>query len=125
MEIGEESVRRQFFDLTLNDNLIREDLDLLNEDREITHIHEQALKDRIAKGYDKSVRRRSFQVGDLVMRKAYIGGKNSKYGKLAPNWEGPYRTIEKIRSSAYRLEDLNGKRLPNPWNSDNLRMYYQ
>ena len=49
--------------------------------------YQQQLK----KGYNKNVGPRSFQKGDLVLRKVLSNTKNPNNGKLGPNWEGPYR----------------------------------
>ncbi|MCH84920.1 gag-pol polyprotein [Trifolium medium] len=47
-----------------------------------------------------------------------------KGGKLASNWEGPYRVQEAFGGGAYRLETLKGKTLPRTWNVANLRFYF-
>ncbi|GAU47407.1 hypothetical protein TSUD_403880 [Trifolium subterraneum] len=47
-----------------------------------------------------------------------------KGGKLAPNWEGPYRIQEAFGGGAYRLETLKGETLPRTCNVVNLRFYY-
>ncbi|RDX92241.1 hypothetical protein CR513_25658, partial [Mucuna pruriens] len=44
--------------------------------------------------------------------------------KLTPNWEGPFRVIENVEKGAYRLEQLDGKRIRRTWNAANLRLYY-
>ena len=46
--------------------------------------------------YDKNIRPRSFQVGDLVLWKVVENTRNPNDGKLGPNWEGLY----KVTSSA-------------------------
>jgi hypothetical protein len=51
---------------------------------------------RVAKAYNKRVKEKSFQVGDLVSKMMLpIGSRSSKFRKWFPNWEGPYR-IEKV-----------------------------
>ena len=50
--------------------------------------------------------------------------KNPTWGKLGPNWEGPYRIISIAGIGAYYLEDLDEKTVPRPWNVNNLRRYY-
>ncbi|CAL2239164.1 unnamed protein product [Prunus armeniaca] len=45
-------------------------------------------------------------------------------GTLGANWEGPYRVLEIARPGTYRLADINGKKLPHPWNTEHLRKYY-
>ncbi|RDX79707.1 hypothetical protein CR513_39848, partial [Mucuna pruriens] len=42
--------------------------------------------------------------------------------KLTPVWEGPFRFLEDIGRGAYRLEQLDSKKLPRTWNAASLRM---
>ena len=62
--------------------------------------------------------------GDLVLRKVLGTTKNLAWGKLGPNWEGPYRIISVAGIGEYYLEDLDKNVVPRPWNVNNLRMYY-
>ena len=77
-----------------------------------------------AKGYNRSVVSREFEVGDLVLRRADIGLKNAKEGKLAQSWEGPYRVASKTGTGAYKLETLSGALINNTWNVAKLRAYF-
>ena len=63
-------------------------------------------------------------MGDFVLRKMEAVGRANEKGKLTPNWEGPYKIREEVRDGTYRLEDLDGRRLPRTWNADNLKKYY-
>ncbi|RWR80037.1 mannan endo-1,4-beta-mannosidase 2 isoform X2 [Cinnamomum micranthum f. kanehirae] len=47
--------------------------------------------------------------------------KNPSEGKLGPNWQGPFKVVSVTGQSAYRLEDMNGKELPRPWNAAHLK----
>ena len=47
-----------------------------------------------------------------------------KGGKLATNWEGPFRINEAFEGGAYRLETMEGEILHRTWNVANLRFYY-
>ena len=68
---------------------------------------------RVARAYNKKVKGKSFQVGDLVWKTILpLGMKNNKFGKWSPSWEGPYRVIKVIFGSSYMLEMLQGDRLP-------------
>ena len=62
--------------------------------------------------------------GDLVLRKVVGTVKNPLWGKLGPNWEGPYRIISIAGIGAYYLEDLNENVVPCSWNVNNLCRYY-
>ena len=46
------------------------------------------------------------------MRKVVGSMKNPSWGKLGPNWEGPYRVTSVAGIGAYRLEDLDGVVVP-------------
>ena len=59
--------------------------------------------------------------GDLVLRKRL---RTSPDGKLAENWEGPYRVTAEIGKGAYKLEELDGQPIPRSWNAANLRLYF-
>lgn len=45
-------------------------------------------------------------------------------GKLAPNWEGPYRVIAIAGARAYSLKDMEERLLPWPWYVHNLKNFY-
>ena len=45
-------------------------------------------------------------------------------GKLGPNWEGPYKVVGLAGKGAYHLEDKDGKAIPRPWNTANLKLFY-
>ena len=62
--------------------------------------------------------------GDLVLRKVLGTAKNPTWGKLGPNWEGPYRITLVAGIGAYHLEDLDENVVLQPWNVNNLKMYF-
>ncbi|XP_073137781.1 uncharacterized protein [Henckelia pumila] len=119
VEIGEESARIIFYDEE-NGKRRMEDLDFLGEKREAAAIRIEAYKNRIARSYNRRVRRKGFQVGDLVLRKV----QEVAVGKLDPKWEGPYKVVMRLSSDAYYLEDSKEKMLKRPWSAYNLRKYY-
>ena len=53
-------------------------------------------------------------VGELVLRKVVGAAKNPAWGKLGPNWEGPYCITSVAEIGAYYLEDLEEKAIPRP-----------
>jgi hypothetical protein len=122
VEIGEPSRRtQQPLDEEMNDEALREELDLVEEIRTGASIKEASLKQKVAARHDTKVIPREFNVDSLVLRR---NAKDSHEGKLAPNWEGPYRVRGKTENGAYYLEDLQGKELPRPWNAQKLKQYY-
>ena len=82
--------------------------------------YQHKLKQR----YDSNVRSRPLAPGDLVLKKVLGTTRNPAWGKLRPNWEGPYRITSVAGIGAYYLEDLDKNIVPCPWNVSNLRKYY-
>ena len=60
------------------------------------------------------MRLRPLTLEDLVLRKILGIAKNPQWGKLGPNWEGPYRITSIARIGAYYLEDLDENVIPRP-----------
>ena len=98
---------------------------------EVTDKHKKALKEiekdklRVARAYNKKVKGKSFQVGNLVWKTILpIGMKSNKFGKWSPSWEGPYRVVKVIFRNSYVMETLQGDRLPRAINGRYLKKYY-
>ncbi|GAU45070.1 hypothetical protein TSUD_85560 [Trifolium subterraneum] len=122
VEIGEPSSMIEYPpEEDTNDELLREELDLVEELRTGASLREATLKQKIAARHDKRVIKREFEVGSLVLRR---NQKDSREGKLAANWEGPYRVRARTENGAYHLEDLYGKEIPRTWNAEKLKQYY-
>lgn len=66
----------------LKKRLQKEDLDLLSEVRLVVKLRSVAYKDRISKAYNKRVRSRPIEKGDLVLRRTAATGKAHANGKL-------------------------------------------
>ena len=59
---------------------------------------------RVARAYNKKVKDKSFQVGDLVCKTILpLGMKSNKFGKWSPSWEGPYRVVKVIFGNSYLM----------------------
>ncbi|XP_076946211.1 uncharacterized protein LOC143617582 [Bidens hawaiensis] len=84
-----------------NNQDLANDLDTIDELRDSVRICMVAYQQRITKSYNKNVRVRRFQVGDLGLRKAFQNTTDPKDGKLAPNWEGPYKIEAEAGKGAY------------------------
>ncbi|CAJ2652019.1 unnamed protein product [Trifolium pratense] len=121
VEINPPSWRRETITQEENNRALEENLDMIEERRERAHFREFAIKQRAARRYNTRVRQRSFQEGDLVLKRPM--GKD-KGGKFAANWEGPFRVQEAFEGGAYRLETMEGRTLPKTWNIANLKFYY-
>ncbi|KAL0421024.1 UNVERIFIED_CONTAM: hypothetical protein Slati_3125300 [Sesamum latifolium] len=120
-ELGMPSHRVMNFSEKCNENLLRENLDLIEEFRKKAFLHIQRYKNIMINSYNKRVKSRSFQIGDLVLRRVDA---LKPIGKLDPTWEGPYKVTSVIGKGAYELEDPEGRPLPRPWNVHNLKKYF-
>ncbi|KAI9128684.1 hypothetical protein K1719_000167 [Acacia pycnantha] len=107
-----------------NSRALATELELVDEVRTTAHCQDIATKQLMAAKYNRKVRPRAFDRGDLVLRRADVGNKNAKDGKLAANWDEPYRVKEKLDKGAYVLETLARKPVKRTWNADKLRVYY-
>jgi len=122
VEVAEPTIRRQMFNLTLNEESLTVNLNLVSEFRNKSRIREAACKIRASRRYNTKVRPRSFQKRDLVWRMHSDARKNE--GKFSSNWEGPFRVREVTKGGAYHLEWLLGKIVPRTWNATQLKFYY-
>ena len=74
---------------------------------------------RVARAYNKKVKDKSFQIGDLVWKTILpLGMKSNKFGKWSLSWEGPYRVVKVIFGNSYIMETLQGDRLPRAINGE-------
>ncbi|KAL0290486.1 UNVERIFIED_CONTAM: hypothetical protein Sradi_7048600 [Sesamum radiatum] len=121
MELGIPTHRVMNFSEECNENLLRENLDLIEELREKAFFRMQRYKNIMINSNNKRVKIQSFQVGDLVLRRTDA---LKPVGKLNPVWEGPYKITSIIGKGAYELEDLEGRPLPRSWNIHNLKKYF-
>jgi len=121
VEIQESSPRFQSFVAEESNEERKVNLDLLDEAKEEARIKVEALKRRMKHNHSSKLRRRQFQVTDLVMRKAHP---YQQENKLSPKWTGPFRVTEVLGNGAYRLETLEGGAIPRTWNAANLKFYF-
>ena len=109
-EVGLTSYRVENYSKDNEDALCLQ-LDLVDEVRATAEQRLMLYQNLMAKYYNSNVRRRDFQVGDLVLRKVMGVARDPSQGKLGPNWEGPYRITSWQRKDTYHLETLDGRRL--------------
>jgi hypothetical protein len=98
---------------------------------EVTDVRLKALEEieedkaRVARAYNKKVKSKSFQVGELVWKTILpIGSKSNQFGKWSPNWEGPYKVIKVMYDNSYLRETLQGERLNGAFNGRYLKKYF-
>ena len=124
LEFGFPMTRTSSFNPKDNNEQLARGLDLIEEKRENAMVQLAHYQQKLKWGYDAKVKIRLLTLGDLVLRKVVGSAKNPAWGKLGPNWEGPYRIISNAGIGAYFLEDLDGLVVPRPWNVNNLKRYY-
>jgi hypothetical protein len=82
-------------------------------------------KAKVARAYNKKVKLKEFQVGDLVWEAVLqLGTKDAAYGKWSPSWHGPYRIDQVLPGNAYMLEELDGVIFPVAVNGQHLKKYF-
>ena len=124
LETGFPTLRTSTFTSDGNDELLEKGLDLIEERRENAMVQLAYYQHKLKQGYDTNVKLRPLALGDLVLRKVLGTTKNPAWGKLGPNWEGPYCITSVVGIGAYYLEDLDEKTVLHHWNVNNLKMYY-
>ncbi|RDX66569.1 gag-pol, partial [Mucuna pruriens] len=78
VEIGEPSLRAEFWDPETNEGGLGANLDMVQEVREAAHIREFAIKARVARLYNRRVMPRKFNPKDLVLRKVTHKAESNK-----------------------------------------------
>ncbi|GAV71094.1 hypothetical protein CFOL_v3_14588 [Cephalotus follicularis] len=91
VKIGVHSPGVAHFNEANNEEGLRNLLDLVEELRDKAAIIVAAYQQRVSCYYSKRVNPRPLREGDLVLRNATIADPTGTRGKLAPNWEGPYK----------------------------------
>ena len=124
LENGFPTLRTSMFTSDGNEELLKKSLDLVEERRENAMVQLAYYQHKLKQGYDMNVKLRPLAPRDLVLRKVLGNTKNPVWGKLGPNWEGPYCITSVIGIGVYYLEDLDKKTVLHPWNVNNLKMYY-
>ena len=109
--------QKNYQDLNIN-------LDLIDEVRKEAMKWMAKHKVAMARYYNRKVKIRRFNLGDLVFRKVSQATKDQSQGKLRPAWEGPYEVICHSKEDSYYLKSLDGQELPWPWNIEHLKKYY-
>ena len=79
----------------------------------------------MARAYNKKVKLKNFQVGDLVWKVILpIDSKDRKFGKWSPSWEGPFKITRVVPRNSYLVESVQGTLLPQAHNGKYLKKYH-
>jgi hypothetical protein len=71
--------------------------------------------------YDKNTQPRTFQIGDLVLRRIQ---KIDRCHKLLSPWEGPFIVSKVTRLASFKLMTEDGILVRNSWHIIQLRRFY-
>jgi hypothetical protein len=78
------------------------------------HDHQQKIK----QAFDRKVRKKDFQLGDLVLKWDAPRQDRGKHNKFEALWIGPFKISEVFSNNTYRLQDLEGEEVfngPSEW----------
>ncbi|VFQ60332.1 unnamed protein product [Cuscuta campestris] len=106
------STRVEAYTPSLNEELMEVDSHFIQERRDDAAIKAEEYQRQSKRYHDKKTILRTFEVGDWVLRKREKS-QPTKGGKLAQNWEGPYRVEKVVRTGTYQLATSEGKALDN------------
>lgn len=110
--------------IELNNEILVDNLDTLEEQRDQALLRRQKYQQLAARYYNKRVKNRHFDEGDLVLWKVYQNTSEWKAGNLGANWEGPYVITKIVNSGVYELMTMEGEPILRSWNSMSLELYY-
>ena len=103
VEVGVTNTRRAVFSEEGNDDKLRLNLDCLDEMRVKASSKLAKYQQKMTEYYNKRIKLRQLDIGDLVLCKVTPATKNLTQGKLGPIWEGPYRVVHYSRRGSYHL----------------------
>jgi hypothetical protein len=105
------------YDEGISEDSRRVDIDRLEEARCAALVQSARYLEGIRRYHDRNVKERSFNVGDLVLRRIQ---NTEGLHKLSSPSEGPFTVAKVTRPGSYRLQTLEGKDISNSWSIDQL-----
>ena len=93
----------------------------LEEDHFITSFHKQVQKEREKAWHDRHIKKKKFQVGDLVLLYDIKFMQHPR--KFRIHWLGPYVIQHVIETCVAQLETPNGEVLGGMVNGSQLKLY--
>ena len=90
VEVGLKSPRIELASTEHNEEVLRLNLDLLEEKSEQVLKRMEDYHRKTTRYYDQRVKPRNYKPGDLVLKKLLPVRKDPAHRKLGLNWEGPY-----------------------------------
>ena len=123
-EVGLPTIRTDTPDSENAESIVRE-LDVSVELQEAAIIRITSYQRCLANSYNRQVKPREFQPGDLVLRKVFENTTDPTAEKFQPNWEGPYVLMRTGEAGSYSIDKTDGTPVPRMWNATHLKRYYQ
>ena len=108
-----------------NTESVIKDVDMTDELHEAATVGIALYHSRLANLYNRRVKPRMFQLGDLVLRKVFYNIADQSARKFQPNWEGLYIVTRACKSVSYALDKLDRTPVLRMWNVMHLKRYYQ
>jgi hypothetical protein len=109
------------YDEGISEDSRRVDIDGLEEARCAALVQSARYLKGILRYHDRNVKERTFNVGDLVLRRIQ---NTEGLHKLSSLWEGPFTVARVTGPCSYRLQTLEGEDVNNSWNIDQLGRFY-
>jgi hypothetical protein len=103
------------YDDGISEDSRRVDIDELEEARCVALVQSVRYLEGIRRYHDRNVKERSFNVGDLVLRRIQ---NTEGLHKLSSPWEGPFTVARVSGPGSYCLQTLEGDDITNSWNID-------
>ena len=101
IEVGLTSFLVKTYENQKNQQKRNNNLDLIDEIREEAMKRMAKHMEAMARYYNRKVKVRGFDTGDLILRKVSQAIKDPSQGKLVPAWEGTYEVICHSREGSY------------------------
>ncbi|XP_025669810.1 uncharacterized protein [Arachis hypogaea] len=105
VEVSVPTLRTELYNQPNNQQARSAELDLVEEDKDISAIKQRARKRYLEQRHHKRVVHRSFNNGDLVLRRTEDARKPPAHGKLAANWEGPFRVLQNLGKGGLQIRN--------------------
>jgi hypothetical protein len=115
VEIMWDSPAVEQYDEGISEDSRRVDIDGLEEARYAALVQSAKYLEGIRRYHDRNVKERSFNVGDLVLRRIQ---NTEGLHKLSSPGEGPFTVAKVTGPGSYRLQTLEGEDISNSWNVD-------
>jgi hypothetical protein len=116
-----DSLAVEQYDEGISEDSRRVDIDGLEEVRCAALVQSARYLEGIQRYHDLNVKERSFNVGDLVLRRIQ---NTEGLHKLSSPCEGPFPVANVTGPGFYRLQTVEGEDVNNSWNIDQLYRFY-